>query len=398
MSRMLPSQEDQRFGSNGREALDAVLQQRRRRYRVLMVGVAGASYAIDVFFLCLFYWVGKIPESVPIAFALAALAHIAIFSLVHWSGLSERAHNPYLIEWQMAFAIAIQLGAMYEAPQIKGYFLALIFIIFAFGALRLSIRGALGMWLGCCLATAYTLQQLPPVSLAPATSSVAEGVVVALSFAAALLRCLLLNYYGTLLRTQMFRNAAALNEKFQAAQEMATRDCLTGALNRHAILPLLGDQIELARRKQIPAAVALIDIDHFKSINDHYGHLVGDAVLNQLVRTIAGCLRPTDKVARYGGEEFVLLMPCTALADGLEIVERVRVAVAATHWGAIAPGLNTTFSAGVTDVVPEDAVDDLLSRADAGLYEAKHSGRNRSVALAAAACLLNQPEPVAIAG
>ena len=296
--------------------------------------------------------------------------------------MSDRARNPHLTEWQMLSGIAIQLTAMFFAPLVKAYFLGVIFVIFSFGTLRITIKSALFMWLLTCVAAGTVLIEFPSI-LSVATvnpASMQDAVVVGFGFSFLLLRSLLLSYYSTHLRVRMMQHADSLADEVKLVQEIALHDSLTGALNRHAILPLLADQIQLAMRKNTPCVVVMIDIDHFKSVNDNFGHPVGDLVLVHLVSTINAGIRPTDKLSRFGGEEFLLLMPSTNLEEGLDVLERLRNTVEGHDWGASARGLKLTISAGLTDLGAEDSVDTVLRRVDKCLYQAKNSGRNINIA------------------
>jgi diguanylate cyclase (GGDEF)-like protein len=161
-------------------------------------------------------------------------------------------------------------------------------------------------------------------------------------------------------------------------EHMATFDSLTGALNRR-VLQLAGEQ-ELLRwqRHEHPFAVLMLDIDHFKQINDRHGHLVGDQVLKRLASTLRQPLRKTDLLARYGGEEFLVLLPVTDGATALDLGERVRAA--AQTMVTDTAGCSCTVSVGVSAVSKADTTfDQLLARADMALYQAKHAGRNRVV-------------------
>lgn len=161
-------------------------------------------------------------------------------------------------------------------------------------------------------------------------------------------------------------------------EHMATFDSLTGALNRR-VLQLAGEQ-ELLRwqRHEHPFAVLMLDIDHFKQINDRHGHLVGDQVLKRLASTLRQPLRKTDLLARYGGEEFLVLLPVTDGATALDLGERVRAA--AQTMVTDTAGCSCTVSVGVSAVSKADTTfEQLLARADMALYQAKHAGRNRVV-------------------
>jgi diguanylate cyclase (GGDEF)-like protein len=185
------------------------------------------------------------------------------------------------------------------------------------------------------------------------------------------------------LRVRLVQRQRKLADEVVAVHRLATHDLLTGALNRHAILPMLEEQIHLVQRGRQACALALIDLDHFKRVNDGHGHLVGDQVLCRVVDTMNATLRPSDKLARYGGEEFLLLMPATTLEEALVVLERVRLAVAHQSWQDLVADLPITLSAGITHVHARDRLDDVLARADTSLYQAKNEGRNRCVCLAA---------------
>jgi diguanylate cyclase (GGDEF)-like protein len=132
-----------------------------------------------------------------------------------------------------------------------------------------------------------------------------------------------------------------------------------------------------AERTGTGFAVAMLDLDHFKQVNDSLGHAAGDAVLKAFVRVVHATMRETDVFCRYGGEEFLMLLTDTDLPAAATAVERVRLAVAAHGWSAVAPGLSLTVSAGVAGWRKGEPLEPLLNRADGALYRAKRNGRNR---------------------
>jgi diguanylate cyclase (GGDEF)-like protein len=167
-------------------------------------------------------------------------------------------------------------------------------------------------------------------------------------------------------------------------RERADRDPLTGLLNRQAFDAQLAAESARFHRYQRPYAVLLIDVDHFKSVNDQWGHQTGDAVLANVGLVLAGTLRESDQAARYGGEEFAILLPETDLAQALEIGERVRGKLAAAESAGPGGRIAITASTGAASC-PQCARDpeSLLHAADAALYRAKAEGRNRVVAAVA---------------
>jgi diguanylate cyclase (GGDEF)-like protein len=146
-------------------------------------------------------------------------------------------------------------------------------------------------------------------------------------------------------------------------------DPLTGLNNRRGLDDALASQLALMSRYQSPFAIAMLDIDHFKQVNDREGHLNGDRVLQQLSHLFEECVRETDVLARYGGEEFVVVMPQTDLAGACILIERLRYQVANR--------MEVTVSGGVAAAGESDTAESLLGHADAALYSAKAAGRNR---------------------
>lgn len=172
------------------------------------------------------------------------------------------------------------------------------------------------------------------------------------------------------------RRIVELQERLR---EMATRDVLTGLWNRAALLGILAREMARAAREAAPLAVALIDIDRFKSINDTHGHEAGDIVLRETAWRMRAELRPYDALGRYGGEEFLAVLPGCGAGDALSLAERLRARVAATTIDVTGRPLRATVSIGVT---VWDGLSDshaLLRSADEALYRAKRDGRDRVV-------------------
>lgn len=155
-------------------------------------------------------------------------------------------------------------------------------------------------------------------------------------------------------------------------------DGLTGLWNRAYFEGRLGTELSLARRAQQPLACVMIDLDHFKRVNDHFGHPFGDEVLRSVGQILTETCRSEDVVCRYGGEEFVILAPNTLAQAAIELAERVRQVIQAQIWSHGGKTVNVTCSAGVADL-QNSPPPTLLEQADAALYQAKHAGRNRVV-------------------
>ncbi len=169
---------------------------------------------------------------------------------------------------------------------------------------------------------------------------------------------------------------AALGAGLQNLSRLATTDPLTGLLNRRG----LDGELSALRLTEQPFVVALLDVDHFKRINDAHSHAVGDRVLVELARCMALALRDGDRLARFGGEEFAVVMPRVSLAQAAVGLERLRAAVEQHDWSSVLPGLVVTVSAGLAEAAAGAAFEAVLAEADARLYRAKTGGRNRIVA------------------
>ena len=160
-------------------------------------------------------------------------------------------------------------------------------------------------------------------------------------------------------------------------------DHLTGLNNRRALETDLKKEIAKARRYQFPLSIIIIDLDHFKDVNDFYGYQVGNNVLQKLADILRNTAREIDGIYRYGGENFAILTPHTNCQDGMTLAERLRKRVARHVFTAKQKGHRLTVNAslGVAELNLEDAVDSLLVRANKALYKAETSGKNRVVGL-----------------
>lgn len=167
------------------------------------------------------------------------------------------------------------------------------------------------------------------------------------------------------------------SENLQRQREKLLRDTLTGIANREAYNLRLQQEFDRWQRYQRPLVLAIADVDHFKQINDNYGHAAGDKVLKIIAKTLAKQLRKTDFIARFGGEEFVLLLPETTLEAAQQALEKLRAAVEACPFRFKQEPLTITVSLGATQFGGEDAMAAAFDRADRALYAAKNNGRNR---------------------
>ena len=168
--------------------------------------------------------------------------------------------------------------------------------------------------------------------------------------------------------------------KRELEDELYNVDALTGASSRVGMLTKIREQHELVKRKLESCVIVMMDIDHFKRVNDTYGHLVGDKALAAFAHHVMSHTRPFDRLFRYGGEEFLLCAPHTDLETAFRLVERIRTELAEMNITAEGyPPFRITASYGITLLDPDVSVDECIERADRATYSAKKQGRNRTV-------------------
>ena len=186
---------------------------------------------------------------------------------------------------------------------------------------------------------------------------------------------------GTQLKRKFY--ADSLRENFNENLEMVVTDPLTGLGNRRYFDRSIQPMFEQLAAKQTPFSILVIDIDHFKRVNDILGHDMGDNILKEVAARLASNLRAVDVIARYGGEEFMVAMPGTTEAEAMIAGERLRATVGTTPMAVSGQALSVTASVGVAQVLPSEKLRDVFKRADDALYKAKHAGRNRVMKAAA---------------
>lgn len=299
------------------------------------------------------------------------------FYLLLRSGLTLRLADPALTLAQIVFAIVVMALAYLINPPVRGIVLMLEAFVLVFAAFTLDPKAsrALG-WLAVVALGAVMAggAMLAPASFDPTIERVhfffAAVVLPAMSMLAGDLSSM---------RMRLKQQKAELQDALERIHKLATRDDLTGLVNRRHMEELAEMEQRRALRSGRAPCLCLVDIDHFKRVNDEHGHAAGDQVLRVFARHAASALRETDVLARWGGEEFLVMLPDTDPAEARQGFERLRGLLERDEaWGE-QPHLRVSFSAGLTAWRGSEALRDALARADLALYEAKALGRNRLV-------------------
>jgi diguanylate cyclase (GGDEF)-like protein len=355
---------------------DSALRIARRRTAYI---AQASSYLIDAAILLLYAMIGVTTVATGVVYLAIRLAVVGIAAYLSEIQVNDRFKDPYLTVPLSIVSIIVQIGAIYLVPQIGFYFISIIFVVLGFAALRMSARQTGIVWSTATLGLALLfLMTDKPIGIPMATAT--ERALALACFVSALGRCASAGLYGSSMRELLYRRSNDLAAANVRIEELAQLDELTGALNRRYIMKCLNDEIAKAQRNATTCCIAIIDLDHFKKINDHFGHPVGDEVLRAFAISVFANIRTIDRFGRQGGEEFLLILPDTDIDLAIQTLDRLRGLITELNWSAIAQDLTLTISAGISAIRHNDTPEDILARADLALYRAKDTGRDRVVA------------------
>ena len=344
-------------------------------------GMAAATYALVLTLMWVALWAGIYSGTVAFALlctGLVAASQLAFYGLFR-SGFNLRFVDPSLTEAQILVGLALHTLLLARLDGARGSLLMFYLIILMFGVFQLRPRifvrcaaVAFFAFAGLNLWQAYQLRLAQP----------GQALLQCCALFVALVWLSLFASYLQAMRQRMRQRRFALQAHqdtlrgmMRQLEDLAATDELTGLFNRRHFLRLALralDDLDSDRQH----GLALIDLDHFKRINDAHGHAAGDRVLQTFAAVARACLRDGDVLARYGGEEFVLLLPDTDADQFTNCCERLREAFANAEPIGV-PVHTLSLSAGLTMLREGDDLDEALQRADQALYRAKRSGRNR---------------------
>jgi diguanylate cyclase (GGDEF)-like protein len=337
--------------------------------------------AMFVFIVCILVAEYAVAHRLSSAFA----AHALQAGMILWmamvyatlrSGLNLRFADPALTLPQIIGAcIWITVAYVVFAP-VRGALLMLLALALVFGIFNLNARGRRicnGFAVGSLGIAMIVMSHLRPADFPPHVEIIHFLLVATILPVESMLGAQLGN-----IRLRLRNQRNELEHALGCIREMATRDELTGLHNRRYMLDMFGHLISRLERSATRFSLCLIDLDHFKRINDTHGHGVGDEVLRRFADIADASLRESDMLARWGGEEFLVLLPDTGAEQACISAQRIRAALGDHITLHDHRELKVTFSAGVTEFRRGETVEQAIERADRALYHAKSEGRDRT--------------------
>ncbi len=313
----------------------------------------------------------------------ARLSGLIVLNVLWWYGVLRSGYNlrfadPALTLPQIMAALTVIAGAYALTGPVHGSTMMLLALVLVFGIFNMKAHdakiagGYTVVLMGLTIALkSWSEPEFYPLKLEVAHFVLVAAIVPTISSLAAQL---------SNLRAKLQAQKEELGQALNRIQVLATRDDLTGLYNRRHMMDVLTQhQKRLTRTGHHRFCLAILDIDHFKRVNDTYGHNTGDEVLRNFAQAAAAVLRETDVIARWGGEEFLVLLNDTQTGQAALGLERLREQLAAVQLSPSVPELRPTFSAGLTGYTLDEALHACIERADRALYQVKAAGRNRTV-------------------
>lgn len=350
-----------------------------------------------------------ISQSQYLVFFMTAAVTQTVFWLLFRTNLNLRFSDPSLTLLQMATAIVWFSLIISQLPDIRGsllllYVMVMLFGIFQLDTLEFVCAGLLSLvcFGAVVLFDVVRIHSGMTIHAPELNISVMQWLILASAQA----WIAIFSSYVRRLSERLKKQKDVLkssNQKMQHANdaleqamlqldEIAGTDALTGVMTRRRFFEVAQQRLGDSER-YCATALCMIDIDHFKAINDQYGHQAGDLVLERFSQITADCLRTSDLFGRYGGEEFILLLPQTNQDSGVRVAERIREAFAEYHFEQLAPDLHLSLSIGITLHRWNEPLEATIRRADEALYQAKRNGRNQTVYQSGAERLQGQMIP-----
>ena len=351
---------------------------RATRSRVMGIGLCLVVYALCCVAARYAAQIGMMHPLAPTLLMAVTLPVCLVALALVRSGRSKRFRDPTMMIPQNILALtAIAFAYLTIRPEDRGLVMVLLSLVIMFGMYThtprqsLIIGGAAIIGLGCCM---VILSQYDP-AFYPFNRELLRLELLLSVIPVLVFTAIQLNAW----RGRLKRQREELKQALATVQHLATRDTLTGLYNRRHMQDRLETCLGRLDRYGERFTLALIDLDHFKSVNDRHGHKVGDEVLTSFAHAASAVLRDSDVLGRWGGEEFLVVFPDTTPEQARHPLERLQGELTRLAVSASVPGLRVSFSAGLALHVAHATLNHTLERTDAALYEAKRGGRNQVV-------------------
>ena len=332
--------------------------------------MALGSYVMWFAICVLFYSQGQMTRGTINVLLVSSLGIIFCNSLVYIfirSGFNKRFKDPSLTLLQMIIATFWVMVIAYYADTMRSLVLLTYFVVFIFGLFRLSVWQFL--LLSIFAVINYSLIILLLYKTNPqlvSTSDVLSIVVLAIVLP-----------WFSLVGGYITRLRARISNALSTIEKLAIIDDLTQVFNRRQMYKILEQQKALGDRGIHPFSICIFDLDHFKRVNDTFGHAAGDIVLKTVAHETQNNLRNIDHIARYGGEEFILILTNAEKKEAVECAERIRGVVSKLVFDKLPDDFRVTISVGVTEYKAREPIQEAINRSDKALYRAKLNGRDR---------------------
>lgn len=355
------------------ETVDSIAKEQRLRLRRMTWGF-GAQFSTWLVILGLYLY-GMLPGMpVVIYFALILTADLCFVSLIKFN-INLRFKDPSMTAAQIAVPIWPAVFVMFFVadPQARTAFLLTATSGLMFGSFVLSLRGMMSV--GAFILTSYIALLVALHLLAPERIDLRIEIIIVFTYASVLLTVAYLGSYIAGMRIKLKENNHQL-------AELAARDPLTQLPNRRSLMDQLSQEVARVERRSADEhelCVSMLDVDHFKRINDTWGHDAGDAILCRISDELRKIMRQGDFLGRFGGEEFIVILPESTLEAAQRTAQRIQDCVANLHFPELPEGERITVSQGLAIYQAGERIETTLKRADEALYIAKDNGRNQIV-------------------
>ncbi|GGD09793.1 GGDEF domain-containing protein [Halopseudomonas salina] len=347
------------------------------------LGMSFITYLATFLVVLLFAFQGLVPLPIAVHFLLFSLVvNGLIWACIHLN-LNLKLRDPSMTMLQITLSQWPALWLMFflEAGQARAIFLLITVVPLLYGILALKVRNFIQV--SIIFLIQYCLLHLALWQWRPQVLEASLELVQLFVFIMVLAEVALIGGFISSLRDKVRQRNQELQDAMERIQELVNIDELTGVYNRRRIVQALSEESNRFRRTPGAFSLGIMDVDHFKEVNDTYGHQAGDEILRELAKTVVGELRAIDSFGRYGGEEFLLVLPQTALHGARIKSERLCKTIEGLRFKGLPADFSVTVSVGVAEAFPQEDTGETLARADRALYAAKENGRNQVVCCSA---------------